>query len=301
MLKSIFRKMSEFLNPKFNHGPRVQMVVILMTFVMLSCNEPGTFFCSTKSIQLSENSELREDPLIEFIFLVLGKQPVIETVPVAERKSITALVKGFRESISQTELNMIQHGLVNIQQLDPGIVVEMKYATTDNFLGKDVYEGMTTAYLQPDVAQMLVRSQRYLQRIRSGYSLIVYDAARPRSVQQKMWDAVDAPFEEKIRFLSNPRNGSIHNFGAAVDVSILNDERELLDMGTDFDHMGILAYPSHEQELLEQGLLKPHHIENRKLLRGVMRYGGFWGIQSEWWHFNACTRAEARERYQIIE
>jgi zinc D-Ala-D-Ala dipeptidase len=204
-------------------------------------------------------------------------------------------------AVPPIELNMIEHGLVNIHDLDSSIIVELKYSTTDNFLGKDVYGGMKNAYLQPGVAEMLVKSQKFLKSMHPEYSLIVYDAARPRSIQQKMWDAVEAPFQEKIRFLANPANGSIHNYGAAVDVSIVDADGNPLDMGTGFDHMGELAYPSLEEELLEQGKLEPFHIENRRLLRSVMRHGGFWGIQSEWWHFNACSRAEARERYQIIE
>lgn len=196
---------------------------------------------------------------------------------------------------------MIEHGLVDIQQLDSTIVVDLKYSGTDNFLGMDVYGGMQRAYLQPDVAERLVRSQQYLQRIKPGYSLIVFDAARPLSVQQKMWDIVEAPFAEKVKFLSNPANGSLHNFAAAVDVSILDKEGNLLDMGTGFDYMGELAYPALEQEMLEQGHLQSVHLENRQLLRKVMRHGGFWGIRTEWWHFNACNRAEARERYNMIE
>ena len=218
-----------------------------------------------------------------------------------KRINLKQTLCGLRESISETEQLMIMHGLVDIQEVDSSIVVELKYATTDNFLGKDVYGGMRRAYLQPEVADMLVVSQQYLQRIRPGFSLIVYDAARPRSVQQLMWDLLDAPFEEKIRFLSNPQNGSIHNFGAAVDVSILYPDGEPLDMGTPFDFLGPLAYPSLEAEMLDQGLLSEKHVVNRQLLRHVMRHGGFWGIQSEWWHFNAFNRAQARERFEIIE
>ena len=218
-----------------------------------------------------------------------------------EMENIGNIVSGFRYYLSPIEVNMLEHGLVNIQELDPTIIVELKYSTSDNFLGKDVYEGMKHAYLQPEVAKMLVISQKYLKSIYPEFSLIVYDAARPRSIQQKMWDAVDAPFQEKIRFLANPVNGSIHNYGAAVDVSIVNADGKPIDMGTRFDHMGELAYPSLEEEMLEQGKLESVHIENRRLLRRVMRHGGFWGIQSEWWHFNACSRAEAKERYQIIE
>ncbi len=217
------------------------------------------------------------------------------------RKLVKPQIEGFREALSFTELKMIEHGLTDVQKLDSTIVVDLKYSGTDNFLGQNVYGGMKRAYLQPDVAAMLVASQQYLKEIKPGYSLIVFDAARPRSVQQKMWDIVDAPIAEKTRFLANPSNGSIHSFGAAVDVSVLNSSGEMLDMGTEFDHMGELAYPRMEEEMLLQGRLTPFHIKNRQLLRSVMQQGGFWGIQTEWWHFNACTRAEARERYTIIE
>jgi zinc D-Ala-D-Ala dipeptidase len=203
--------------------------------------------------------------------------------------------------LSSIEIRIIELGLVNVQELDSSIFVDMKYASTDNFLGKDIYDGLARAYLQPDVADMLVKAQVYLKEINPGYSLIIYDAARPRSAQQKMWDAVDAPFDEKVKFLSNPANGSIHNFGAAVDVGIVDEKGKELDMGTEFDYMGEMAYTTIEQQLLDDGLLQAEHIENRKLLRRVMRHGGFWGIQTEWWHFNACTRAEAREKYAIIE
>ena len=218
-----------------------------------------------------------------------------------DMENIGDIVSGFRYYLPPIEVNMIEHGLVDVKELDPTIIVDLKYSTTDNFLGKNVYDGMKHAYLQPDVAKMLIKAQKYLKSIYPEFSLIVYDAARPRSIQQKMWDAVDAPFQEKIRFLANPVNGSIHNFGAAVDVSIVDADGKPLDMGTGFDYMGELAYPSLEEEMLELGRLKPIHVENRRLLRRVMRHGGFWGIQSEWWHFNACSRAEARERYQIIE
>jgi len=229
-----------------------------------------------------------------------SKQEIaVEIYP--EQDTLKETVVDTISAVLPIELQMIEHGLINIHDLDTSIMVELKYSTTDNFLGKDVYGGLKNAYLQPDVAEMLVKAQKYLKSIHPEYSLIVYDAARPRSIQQKMWDAVDAPFQEKIRFLANPANGSIHNFGAAVDVSIVDADGNPLDMGTDFDFMGELAYPSLEEELLEQGKLEPVHIENRRLLRRVMRHGGFWGIQSEWWHFNACSRAEARERYQIIE
>ncbi len=217
------------------------------------------------------------------------------------RTLLKSKLKDFRVAIPEVELNMIKQGLVDIQSLDSTIVVDLKYSSTDNFLNKNVYQGMRRAYLQPDVARRLVKCQRYLKSIEPEYALVVYDATRPNSVQQIMWDALDVSFEEKIRFLSNPRYGSVHSFGAAVDVSIVDVYGVELDMGTEFDYMGELAYPRLEQQMLKQGRLESYQVENRKLLREVMAQGGFWVIQTEWWHFNAYTREQARERYSIIE
>ncbi len=232
---------------------------------------------------------------------IFHKKEDMVVYPEIERTKLYVALQDFRYAIPPIETKMIKHGLIDIHTLDSSIVVDLKYSSEGNFLGKNVYQGMQRAYLQPEVGQMLVESQKYLKSIDPDLSLIVFDAARPRSIQQKMWDALDLPFNEKIKFLSNPVNGSIHNFGAAVDVGIIDIQGNLLDMGTDFDHIGEQAYPVKELEMLKQGMLTHIHVTNRRLLRSVMRKGGFWGIQTEWWHFNACTRKEARERYEIIE
>ncbi len=192
-------------------------------------------------------------------------------------------------------------GMVDVQTLEPSLVVDLKYASEDNFMGKDLYDGLQQAYLQPEVAGMLARAQQVLHQQNPSLSLVVYDAARPRSVQQQMFDALDAPFSEKIKFLANPANGSVHNFGAAVDVSILDRNGNPLDMGTPYDYMGQLAYPVLEDELLASGKLSEQQVANRRLLREVMRQAGFGSIRTEWWHFNAMSRQQARQRYPILE
>jgi len=101
--------------------------------------------------------------------------------------------------------------------------------------------------------------------------------------------------------LPDPKYGSLHNFGAAVDVSIVNEHGDLMDMATEFDHFGVLAYPTKEDSLLKAGALTQAQVTNRKLLRDVMYKAGFFNIQTEWWHFNAMYRNAASEKYQIIE
>jgi D-alanyl-D-alanine dipeptidase len=101
--------------------------------------------------------------------------------------------------------------------------------------------------------------------------------------------------------VSNPRNGSLHNFGAAVDLSIVDENGIELDMGTPYDYFGELAYPREENRLVKEGKLSHLQALNREILRNVMHEAGFSGITTEWWHFNSCSRPEAFERYDIVE
>lgn len=193
-------------------------------------------------------------------------------------------------------------GLVNVQAIDTSLKVRLMYSSIDNFMHQDVYGCLDSCYLQPDVAEKLKNAQHFLQEKHANYSLIIYDGVRPRAVQQLMWDSLKMPFEEKIKFVSNPKNGSLHNYGAAVDLSIVNTQRDIvLDMGTPVDFPGELAWPTKEKENLKNGLLSQEVVNNRKLLRNVMYKGGFFNIQTEWWHFNSCRRSEAQEKYQIVE
>lgn len=193
-------------------------------------------------------------------------------------------------------------GLVNIQSIDSSILVELKYSTTDNFMETDVYGCLENCYLQPDVAGRLVLCQNKLQELDSNLSLLLYDGLRPRLVQQFMWDLLDMPINEKTKFVSNPAKGSLHNFAAAVDITLFNKTtQQALDMGTPYDYIGVLAWPTKEPSLLKDSLLTQEQVNNRILLRKVMKEGKFFNIQTEWWHFNACYRDKAKELYHIIE
>jgi len=188
--------------------------------------------------------------------------------------------------------------LVDILDIDSAILVDLKYATTDNFTGLILYDGLNKAYLQPDVAQMLAEAHRYLKSMQPGLRLLVYDAARPLSVQRTMWERVkDTKYS---RYVAHPDRLSLHNFGAAIDVTLADSVGQPLDMGTPFDHFGRAAGISDEQELVRQGLLNRQHVQNRHLLRQVMHQAGFRSISGEWWHFNACSLQEARQHYPLI-
>ena len=192
--------------------------------------------------------------------------------------------------------------LVNIQEVDSSLMVELKYSTEDNFMHKDMYGCLDSCFLQPDVAEKLSKAQQILKEINPRLSLLIYDGVRPRSVQQYMWDILDMPIREKVKFVSNPKNGSLHNFGAAVDITIYDlDALKPLDMGAPYDHIGIEAWPIKEKLLLKKGILNEQQIENRKLLRKVMTKAKFFNIQTEWWHFNSCYRKKAYQLYSIVE
>lgn len=203
--------------------------------------------------------------------------------------------------IDTLEQSIIDAGLINIHEIDSSILVDLKYSTKDNFMEKDVYGHMTRAYLQKEVAKDLAQCQRYLKSKDSSLTLLIYDAVRPRSVQQYMWDILDMPIHEKTKFVSNPKNGSLHNYGCAVDLTIAELNGQAIDMGAGYDDSRKIAYPRHEAAYLDSGLLDTNHIANRELLREVMKAGGFWNIQTEWWHFNRYNRDKAKSLFNIIE
>ncbi len=208
------------------------------------------------------------------------------------------------QPIPALEQQMIKQGLINIQRLDPSIRVELKYSTTDNFVKKDVYGDLTRAYLQPDIARKLINASIFLKKINPKYSLLVYDAARPNSVQYILWDALDAlkiAERQKSQYVANPKTGSIHNFGCAVDLTVADEKGVPLDMGTPYDFFGPLAYPRSEQLMLQQGKLSPKQIANRNILRKAMTQAGFIVNTTEWWHFDGLSRKNARTKYKMIK
>jgi zinc D-Ala-D-Ala dipeptidase len=204
-------------------------------------------------------------------------------------------------SLTDLEERLTQLGLVNVSEIDPSIVIDIRYSTSNNFMGMDVYGDFDEAWLQADVAEKLKKAQEFLKSNYPDYSLIVYDAVRPLHIQQKMWDLVEMPVAEKGKYLSNPSKGSVHNYGAAVDLSIVDGNGEALDMGTDYDFFGEESHPAKEAEMLKAGKINQVHIDNRKILRNAMRKAGFSNIPAEWWHFNSCNREEAKRKYPLIE
>ncbi len=205
--------------------------------------------------------------------------------------------------ISELELTLQKQGLVDIQEIDSSIMVELKYSTTDNFFGQDVYGSLSAAYFQPDVAEKLKKAQLALKEINPSYSLLIYDGVRPHSVQKILWDKLDSiPPKTREAYVANPAKGSIHNYGCAADLTVFDAMADsTLDMGTKYDFFGYLAYPRKEQENLRNGTLTQRQVDNRLVLRNVMVKAGFMPITSEWWHFNSTSRGNAEKLYRIVQ
>ncbi len=205
------------------------------------------------------------------------------------------------EKLSGYEKILIRSGMVDLWNVDSTIKVFLRYSTDDNFLGADMYGDFIKCYLQKDVAEKLKNAQKLLKKKFPEYSLLVYDAVRPVSIQRFMWDMCQLPIEEKKKYLAHPNSFSVHNYGAAVDLTIADKNGKKLDMGTEFDFFGELSQPCKEKRFLKEGKLSQKQIDNRLLLRKTMQKAGFYSIRKEWWHFNSCWIDEAKKKYTRIE
>lgn len=197
------------------------------------------------------------------------------------------------------EQRMRAMGLVDIREIDSLVQVHLVYATADNFVNKVLYRNIHKAFMLPETAWRLAYARQKLQEIRPGWSFLIYDAARPMSVQQEMWEQVKGTGKQV--YVSNPaRGGGLHNYGAAVDLTLIDRAGNPLPMGSVFDYFGEEARPDREEEMLKQGKITLSELHNRRLLRQVMMAAGFRPLSGEWWHFNLMTREEARRTLKVI-
>jgi D-alanyl-D-alanine dipeptidase len=164
--------------------------------------------------------------------------------------------------------------LVELTRLDPTIRLDIRYASSNNFLGRPVYTE-ARAFLQRPAARALLRVNRRLRR--KGYGLVIFDGYRPWSVTKIFWDSTP---EEKRAFVADPRQGSRHNRGCAVDLTLfdLKTGREV-SMPSDFDDFSERAHPGYRGGTDEER-------RNRDLLRRMMETEGFTVYENEWWHFD---------------
>lgn len=203
-------------------------------------------------------------------------------------------------SDTPTEARMRKMGLVDVRELDPTICVHLVYATPNNFMGEVLYDDIHKAFLLPAVAEKVVAAQQALHVEHPDWDLLIWDAARPLSVQRKMFHRV-AGTPQNI-YVSNPAKGpGMHNLGAAVDVTIVDSLGRALPMGTKFDHFGEESHIDYEEELLASGRITQEEFDNRRLLRRLMDEQGMLSLYSEWWHFNLMPVEKARRTLEAID
>jgi zinc D-Ala-D-Ala dipeptidase len=164
--------------------------------------------------------------------------------------------------------------MMELKTLIPTLIYDLRYATANNFMKRLMYPaGTNVTFLRTPAANALLKVQTELNT--KGIGIKVYDAYRPYSVTVKFWELV-----HDERFVANPKNGSGHNRGVAIDLTLINSKTKAeLNMGTGFDNFSDTAH---------QGFTKlPQDVlENRKLLKTTMEKYGFKPYADEWWHYS---------------
>lgn len=202
---------------------------------------------------------------------------------------------------SKVEKHLEKIGLQNVAEQIPGIEVYMVYATPYNFMGRVLYEELDEAYLVPEAMEKLRKASELLRKKRLDLHLVVYDAARPRSIQKQMWEVVENTDLEDFVANPNKSGGGPHNFGVAVDVTLVDCTGHPIPMGSEYDYFGDRSRVDKEQELFENGEITRRELLNRRLLREIMTEAGWIVEPSEWWHFNAMPITEASKKLPVIQ
>lgn len=177
---------------------------------------------------------------------------------------------------------MESKNLVDIALAFPQSAIDLKYSTADNLTGQPIYRD-ARCLLHDDAAKALAKSIDIAKV--AGYSLLILDAYRPPAAQAILWQA--CPNQDYVAPLTR---GSNHSRGTAVDVTLIDEQGEIVDMGTGFDEMSEHSHPYHPAVPLQAQ-------RNRLMLNAIMLGGGFTGIATEWWHFEL----PGSESYPLID
>jgi D-alanyl-D-alanine dipeptidase len=161
---------------------------------------------------------------------------------------------------------------VNLKELHPKIELDLRYATTNNFMELQIYD-CGECYLRVATARALLKAQKELEEQNLGFKM--YDCYRPKSAQYKLWKKMP-----DRRYVAPPNKGSMHSRGGALDLTIIQlDDKKELEMGTEYDYFGREAYWVNKN-------LPEETLNNRQLLRSTLEKHGFKTTSTEWWHFS---------------
>ncbi|HEY5560926.1 MAG TPA: M15 family metallopeptidase [Clostridiaceae bacterium] len=219
--------------------------------------------------------------IIGLIFIGCSKE---KSISVKQNIKITPEEKDNSEDFltpSPLKIKVID-SFVNIEDENPNIIVDLKYATTDNFVKKVVYP-FNICLLREESAVKLSKAELEFEKI--GYKIKIWDGYRPVYVQKIFWSIVG-----DSRFVANPSTGgSIHNKGCAVDMTLVNEKGETIEMPSNFDDFTEKAYGS--------GAMTAVARSNLNILTTIMVKSGFKTIETEWWHFEDVDSS----KFQIID
>jgi D-alanyl-D-alanine dipeptidase len=173
--------------------------------------------------------------------------------------------------------------LILVKQLIPSIIIDLRYASTNNFLNKKIYTSKVCA-LRRNTAVKLLKASKSFEAY--GYTLKIWDAYRPLNIQFLFWDLV-----KDNRFVANPNiRPSIHNRGTAVDVTLVDKAGKELEMPSEFDDFSERAYRDNPD-------MQPNVRKNLDLLINIMEQNGFRSIDTEWWHFEDVEW----QKYEVLD
>ena len=179
------------------------------------------------------------------------------------------------------------------------MTVNLKYGTTDNFTHKNLYGPFNKCYVHRITADKLRKAIESLRKNHPGYRFVVFDALRPRTVQRKLWDVVKGTPRQK--YVVDPDKGSMHNYGFALDIGLMDPKGKPADMGAPYDGFTPLSEPQLEGRFLKGGKLTQAQIDNRLILRKAMVGAGFRQLPYEWWHYDALAEGQVRGKFEIVE
>jgi len=225
---------------------------------------------------------------------------IVVMLTVAVVSAATRLPQTNQQQNSSSDLAVVSQDR-NFEDVSnvPNLIVSLRYASENNFLGKNVYGDFHQCFLHRVAAEKLRSAAKMLQEQKPGWKFVVFDCLRPKSVQMKLFAAVKGTAQQP--YVADPRNGSIHNYGFAVDLSLADQNGRELDMGTGFDDFSPVSQPKREQEYLAAGKLTKEQIEHRLVLREIMVRAGFIQLPIEWWHYDALPKEEIKKQYKIVE
>lgn len=217
-------------------------------------------------------------PFAAVVIALLLCLPLLAVSPPAKNKPAVDT------AYEKIESECAKAGMVDLRRMNAGFVFDVRYATTDNFTHKKLYN-QAYCFLRKGTAEKLAAANR--EFMANGYRLEIYDAYRPYSVQKKLYAVV--PSDESY-FIADPyKHGSNHNRGCAVDVTLVRLDGSSVEMPTGFDNF------SEKARITYDGCSKTE-IKDRELLASVMVRHGFERLNCEWWHFDDTDKS----RYGLL-